>query len=141
MLRRRFDFHRRTGVLRRNDGLEVRVVGPHVAHRIPARDEVLGLVRQGMYEVVNGTHGTAKGARNGALSLAGKTGTAEVGDRRHPHKDTWFIGFGPVEDPHYAIAILIEEGASGGRTAAPLAAAFLERWLLPDGAPVAQGNE
>ena len=97
--------------------------------RLPVNNEYIGLVRQGMYEVVNGRSGTGKTARNGALSLAGKTGTAEVGRGARAHKDTWFIGFGPVEDPRYAIAVVVEGGDSGSRTAAPLAARFFEAWL------------
>ena len=62
------------------------------------------------------------------VRIAGKTGTAEVGDEP-PH--VWFIGFGPVDaqpgEPQIALAVLVEsggqspEGATGGSVAAPIA--------------------
>jgi len=119
--------------VRRPDGREVRSAVPVVESHLPVRPEYLALVRQGMYEVVNGSQGTGHNARNRAIALAGKTGTAEVGATDERHHDTWFIGFGPVEDPRYAVAILVEHGESGGRTAAVLAGQFFERWLGPAG--------
>jgi penicillin-binding protein 2 len=125
--------------VRRSDGKEVRSAVPAVDSRLPVRAEHLALVRQGMCEVVNGPKGTGRTARNRVLSLAGKTGTAEVGAADERHHDTWFIGFGPVESPRYALAVMVEHGESGGRTAALLAAQFCERWLGPgaDGPPAA----
>lgn len=117
--------------VKRPDGKEVGATVPVVDHRFPARPEHLALIRQGMYEVVNSDRGTGKNARNAVLSLCGKTGTAEVGAGDERYHDTWFIGFGPVENPRYAIALLVEHGESGGRTAALLAGRFFERWLGP----------
>jgi len=117
--------------VRRPDGKEVRAAAPVVERRLPARPEHLALIRQGMYEVVNSDRGTGKNARNTVLSLCGKTGTAEVGAGDERYHDTWFLGFGPVENPRYAIALLVEHGESGGRTAALLAGRFFERWLGP----------
>jgi len=96
--------------------------------RLAASRENLDLIREGMYRAVNRSHGTARNARNNVVSLAGKTGTAQVINPDESYSDTWFIGFGPVEDPQWAIAILIERGASGGSTAAPLAAEFFKKW-------------
>lgn len=115
--------------VRRLDGVEVRAAQPVAESRLPVSEEHLGLVRQGMHDAVNDPHGTARGAKNAVASLAGKTGTAEVATRGDRHKDTWFIGFGPVEDPRYAVAVLVEHGDTGGKTAAPLAKVFFEEWL------------
>ncbi len=117
--------------VRRPDGREVRSAVPTVDSRLPASPESLALVREGMTQVVNGARGTGRNARNRVISLAGKTGTAEVAAPDERYHDTWFIGFGPVEAPRYAIAVLVERGESGGRTAAALAAQFFDRWLGP----------
>ena len=87
--------------------------------------------------------GTA--ARSGAglkYRMAGKTGTAqvkgiaqgatykesEVAERHRDH--ALFIAFAPVEQPRVAIAVLVENGSSGSGTAAPIARAVLDTFLL-----------
>ena len=74
-------------------------------------------------------------ARNGCKSpikIAGKTGTAEVGDRNNngivddnekPH--SWFIGFAPSDQPKFAIAVIAENQGLGALTAAPIAVQVL----------------
>jgi len=72
-----------------------------------------------MENVVQAEHGTGKRARVDGVQMAGKTGTAEYGPRDARKKYGWFMGFAPVEEPRYAMAIVIEEAMSGGITAAP----------------------
>ena len=51
----------------------------------------------------------------------GKTGTAEYGADTPPKTHAWFAGWqGDV-----AFCVLVEDGASGGSVAAPIAKAFL----------------
>lgn len=69
-----------------------------------------------MVEVVE--KGTGRAARIGGVSIAGKTGTAEVAGAK-PH--SWFICFAPVPNPEIAVAVLVENGGEGGKTAAPIA--------------------
>ena len=53
---------------------------------------------------------------------AGKSGTAEFGGGDPPRTHAWFIAFrGDV-----AVAVLVENGRSGGEVAAPVAGAFFE---------------
>ena len=40
-----------------------------------------------------------------------------------------FIAFAPVENPKIAIAVIIENGESAGRTAGPVAKAVLQEYL------------
>ena len=82
-----------------------------------------------MHQVVHGSGGSGRLARNSAVSLSGKTGTADVVTVRGKTKNTWFIGFGkdPQDETLYAIAIVIEGGESGGKTAAPIAGKFFEK--------------
>ena len=53
------------------------------------------------------------------VSCAGKTGTAEVGIGANRRKNTWIIAFAPFESPTVAVAMVIENGESGGLTTAP----------------------
>jgi len=81
-----------------------------------------------MTDVVN--EGTGVAAALSDVQVAGKTGTAEV--KNETLNQVWFIGFAPVDDPQYAIAVTLEDqpiGTSGGANAAPLAAQVLQTLL------------
>ena len=121
--------------IRSPDGFICRNAAPVVQHTLPVSKYNLELIRTGMWEAVNGADGTAKEARNNLVELSGKTGTAEVIEGQNRHKDTWFIGYGPADNPRYAIAVLVEHGDSGGHTAAPLAREFFTAWLSNVGKP------
>ena len=41
----------------------------------------------------------------------------------------WFTGFAPYENPEIAICVVVEDGETGGRTAAPIARKVLDYWL------------
>lgn len=70
--------------------------------------------------------GTGTAARIKGVEVAGKTGTAEV-ENGDPH--AWFICFAPAHDPKVAVAVVVENGGEGGRTAAPIARSVLETAL------------
>lgn len=110
------------------------MTAPIVRNRLPATAAEIGLIRDGMALVVQGAQGTARDAFTPLLPMAGKTGTAEVDGAGGRHKNAWFIGFGPVAAPRYAVAVLVERGTSGGQTASPIARRFLDEWLGPGGA-------
>lgn len=88
--------------------------------------ETYKIIKEGMSRVVNGSLGTAAAARYGSISVAGKTGTAQ---NPHGEDHAWFIGFAPVENPKIAICILIENGGSGGRIAAPIAREIIKNYF------------
>lgn len=111
------------------DGQVRKQTAPRPARNLAVREAHLEIIQEGMKRVVNGVNGSAKRARTPVIMLAGKTGTAEVKTPGDEHNNTWFIGYGPVENPRYAVCVLVEYGASGGRTAAPMAGEFFERWL------------
>lgn len=110
---------------------------------IPA--EHLQIVRDGMNMVSNDTDGTAY--RNsqmnlGDLKLAGKTGTAQVHsyDNAKTRKSSvWklkdhglFVCYAPVDNPKYALAVVLEHGVAGGAFAAPKAREIMKVALLKD---------
>jgi len=76
--------------------------------------------------------GTGRLADNkGFGGSAGKTGSAETGwiqDNRDV-LHAWFVGYFPVSEPRYAMCVFIEDGASGGKSAAPVFAEIAARIL------------
>ena len=72
----------------------------------------------GMMEAVV-SYGTGTLAAGGLASMAGKTGTAEVGE--DVKSNAWFVGYSPATSPALAVSVLIVHGGVGGEVAAPLA--------------------
>lgn len=118
--------------------------------RLDISTKNIEIVKRGMFEVVNGAGGTAGRARfniNGAM-MGGKTGTTQV--RRISMKERssgilrdeqlpWrlrnhalFIGFTPVDNPRYSVAVIVEHGSSGSGVAAPIASKILQEALQLD---------
>jgi len=91
-----------------------------------ANKSSLSTVQRALREVI--TDGTGRSAfRNFGVAVAGKTGTAEMGrkdpitGKRDQDDYAWFVGYAPSSKPKYAVAIMIEQGGSGGGIAAPAA--------------------
>jgi penicillin-binding protein 2 len=87
--------------------------------------EDLEKVRRGLWDCVNRAGGTAPGARIKNYEVAGKTGTAQFWRRGVPDNHVWFIAFAPYDKPRYAVAVMVNGGASGGGVAAPIASKIL----------------
>ncbi|MEH6560253.1 MAG: penicillin-binding protein 2 [Marinobacter sp.] len=100
-------------------------------------------IADAMAEVMHGVKGTARGAGRGApYRMAGKTGTAqvfslaedeeydadEIRERLRDH--ALFVGFAPLKNPQIAVAVIVENGGGGSSTAAPVARALFDAWLL-----------
>jgi penicillin-binding protein 2 len=67
----------------------------------------LKVVREGMRLAV--TNGTAAGLNVSSVSVAAKTGTAELGTTK-ASVNSWVVGFFPFEQPRYAFAVVMEKG-------------------------------
>ncbi len=123
---------------------------PTKPKKINIKPENLAIVKQGMFEVVNGVGGTATRARLKlkGIQMGGKTGTTQVrrislkerakGIRRDedlPWKyrnHAWFMAYAPHDNPKYAVAVIAEHGRSGSGVAAPIASKILEEAIKLD---------
>ena len=97
--------------------------------KLPFTAAQLQVVRDGMRMVVDGGTGR-KGGENVPVAVSGKTGTAEIGKGETRRKNTWFIAYAPSDKPRIAVAMVIENGDSGGGTTAPKVAAVLRSFFL-----------
>ena len=98
-------------------------------------------VHNALVDVIYSPNGTGYRINAGELNLAGKSGTAQVVDissreeydevRKNPllRDHAVFIGFAPYDNPRYSIAVIVENGESGGRTAGPIAKKVIEELL------------
>ena len=98
-------------------------------------------LNQALIDVVYSENGTGYRIKAGNLNLAGKSGTAQVVDinsreeydevRENPNlrDHAIFIGYAPFDDPRYSIAVIVENGESGGRVAGPIARDVLKELL------------
>lgn len=97
-----------------------------VRDRLHVSPANLALIQQAMIlDVEDRNEGTGWRATVPGLRVGGKTGTAEV--KRGGvvvRKITWFVSFGGREElpnPTHVVVVMVEDGASGGSTCAPLA--------------------
>jgi peptidoglycan glycosyltransferase len=107
---------------------EVRVLDPWARGRAMSSGTAR-IVRLAMTRAVEGPFaaGYAGGADVDGMTVAGKSGSAELGSGQRPH--SWFVGFAPVDEPAVAIAVVVENGGFGSERAVPLGGRLLAAWL------------
>ncbi len=111
------------------------------------------LIRKGLVSAVNDKHGTGGRAKLEDITVAGKTGTAQVvrlSKYRHiPEKDipykwrdhAWFTCFAPAENPEIAVTVLVEHGLHGGSGAAPIAKLVMAAYFAKKSGDVDQEGD
>ncbi|MBW2348445.1 MAG: penicillin-binding protein 2 [Deltaproteobacteria bacterium] len=118
---------------------EFRPVKRGKAHISP---KTLALLREALTGVVNEPRGTGSRARVEGVTVAGKTGTAQVvamerekvrGEKEKLPPEfndhAWFVAAAPAENPLLAVAVLIENGGHGGSAAAPIAGSLMRAFF------------
>ena len=110
---------------------------PPTTQQLAIEAETFSKIKAGLTAVV--TSGTAKRAQSDIVSIAGKTGTAQVvalkddndkSEVAKKHRDhAWFVAFAPIEKPKIAVAVIVEHMGHGGSAAAPLAKTIIEAYM------------
>jgi penicillin-binding protein 2 len=107
---------------------------PHIIESMPkifregvVNKESVEIVREGMRKTVSA--GSGRRLDILPVEVAGKTGTAQWGNKKPPH--AWFIGWAPYTDSRIVLTILIEEGEEGSRSAVLVAYDFL-KWYFEE---------
>ena len=106
--------------------------------------ENINLVKDAMFAATNEVGGTSYRSRHKErkFMFAGKTGSSQIKrftpeqreaeikqkDITYLERDhAWFVAFAPVQDPRYAISVLVEHGGSGSSAAAPIAKKIIKK--------------
>ena len=124
------------------EGRIIKEFGPVIDVELVGMEKYLDLIRDGLVGAVNDKHGTGKEAQLQDVTVAGKTGTAQVvtmekfkevdeEDVLYKHRDhAWFTSYAPAENPEIAVTVLVEHGGHGGSAAAPVAKKVLQRYFM-----------
>lgn len=103
-----------------SEGETLKIIPDEELGRVTS-SEIADKVTAYMRKVV--TKGTGTAAAVKGLEVCGKTGTADharsITNEAAAH--SWFIGFAPQDNPQIALAVIVEEGGTGGSTAAQIA--------------------
>ncbi len=95
-------------------------------------------LKKALWGVVQDGGGTAHKIRLPGLSIAGKTGTAQVvnydtfGRKARSKKmedHAWFVAYAPADKPEIAVSVIVEHGGHGGAAAAPVAQAVIKKYF------------
>lgn len=124
------------------EGQEIDKFKPELVGELSARERsYLSIIKDGLFGVVQGKHGTARDVKIEGLTVAGKTGTAQVvriaqykglKDAEIPYKfrdHAWFTCYAPADNPQIAVTVLVEHGLHGGSGAGPIARVLLKTYF------------
>lgn len=110
------------------------------------KEEHWETIERSMISVINSWNGTAHNLyKKGGLSIAGKTGTAQIKsliDQGLTVKEEYegirevvknrdhalFVSYGPLPNPNLAVVVIVENGESGSSVAAPIAMKLIEQY-------------
>lgn len=109
-------------------------------HPLNFKPEHLHQVRESLRAVAQEPGGTAYRTRSHTVSMAAKTGTAQVvrlGRERLKGWQTdyferdhaWYVAYAPASDPKIVVAVLNEHAGHGGSAAGPIAVAVIDAFF------------
>ncbi len=96
------------------------------------------IVQEGMRQTVTSGSGSGRLLDSLEVETAGKTGTAQFGTEDKLH--SWYVSFGPYENPEIAMVVLIEGGGEGNEWAVP-ATKEIYRWYFDENRGEGWGEE
>jgi penicillin-binding protein 2 len=101
--------------IRGEDGNKKDIKEKELLQNISVSPENYAIVREGMRQTI--TDGTGYPLQSLPFTTAGKTGTAQTGKEKN---NSWFVSYGPVENPKISMIVLVEEGDESFQTTIPI---------------------
>ncbi len=123
------------------DGSIVYRQTPQLIGKLPISEATLNIVKEGLWQAVNGEKGTARRVRMSHIQISGKTGTSQVVSRKEDEQDSeedtaahlkahaWFVAYAPSDAPRIAVSVVVEHGEHGSGAAAPIAKEIIKTYL------------
>jgi penicillin-binding protein 2 len=120
---------------------EVTPVETSVVRDVEISEEIRQALLTDLNRVV--TTGTASRAFKdfgpGLELVGGKTGTGESSQNKDDH--AWFVAVAPIDDPQFVVVVLVDEGGSGSRIAAPVVRHILQYLMGNEPTPIVEGAD
>jgi len=120
---------------------EVTPVETSVVRDVEISEEIRQALLTDLNRVV--TTGTASTAFEdfgpGLELVGGKTGTGESSQGKDDH--AWFVAVAPIDDPQFVVVVLVDEGGSGSRIAAPVVRHILQFLMGNEPTPIVEGAD
>ena len=91
------------------DGQDVSIYQRKAVY-LSIKASTIDYIRQGLRDVILNPAGTGNVLSDLRVSVAGKTGTAQVS---HGQPHAWFLGFLPFKNPKFVICVFLERGGPG----------------------------
>jgi penicillin-binding protein 2 len=124
-----------------NDGNIVFTPEPTLVRQIDISEATRQSLLTDLNQVV--TRGTAtttfSGFGDGLDNVGGKTGTGQSTKTADNH--AWFVGVTRINNPKYVVAVVIDQGGSGGQIAAPVARHIMQYLMGNEPTPIVEGQE
>jgi penicillin-binding protein 2 len=128
------------------------------ARKITISDETIAALKRDLNGVVTAQNGTARRAFEGfcaadvpnseCAALRGGGWQDGNGRNRAGTEDgvtavdtAWFVGGAPLSDPEFIVAVVIDQGGSGGQVAAPAARRILQFLMGEQPDPLRAGDD
>jgi penicillin-binding protein 2 len=122
------------------DGQLVQTTSPTIVRKAELDPDDVRQLLTDLNRVV--TVGTARQAFEGfgdsLGQVGGKTGTGQSVKSKDNH--AWFAGVAPIDNPRYAVVVLLDEGGSGGAAAAPIGRYILQYLMGEELDPIRAGQ-
>lgn len=122
------------------DGQLVQTTSPTIVRKTELDPDDVRQLLVDLNRVV--TVGTARQAFEGfgdsLGQVGGKTGTGQSVKTKDNH--AWFAGVAPIDNPRYAVVVLLDEGGSGGAAAAPIGRYILQYLMGEELDPIRAGQ-
>jgi len=120
---------------------EVTPVETSAVRQVEISEEIRQALLTDLNRVV--TTGTASRAFKdfgpGLELVGGKTGTGESSQGKDDH--AWFVAVAPIDDPQFVVVVLVDEGGSGSRIAAPVVRHILQYLMGNEPTPIVEGAD
>lgn len=117
------------------------LIKTEIYNNITIPEKIRQYILDGMTEAVYSRQGTSYRAKVESITVAGKTGTAQVVSLKKTEKydedkipekfkdHSWFAAVFPAQNPQYALVAMVEHGGSGSQSAAALAGAIINKMV------------
>ncbi len=101
-----------------------------ISHSYETKEEYFDIITNALIDTVSKDNGTAKALRTKDLEIAAKTGSAQnAGQKSQDDSHAWTAGFFPAKNPEIVFVAFVENGGGGGAVSAPIAKAFVDKYL------------